>query len=52
MNPQPYMPSAQRLIRAHTFAAFVGLLLSACFGLLVAIKFHLPGFLDGHGWDK
>ena len=51
MNPEPHMPSTHKLIRAHTFAAFAGLLLSACFGLLVSIKFYLPGFLDGHGWD-
>jgi cbb3-type cytochrome oxidase subunit 1/cbb3-type cytochrome oxidase cytochrome c subunit len=44
-------PSAQKLIRAHTYAAFVGLLLSALFGLLVSIKFNVPAFLDGHGWD-
>ena len=42
---------AFKLIRAHTFAAFAGLLLSAIFGLLVSIKFHAPSFLDGHGWD-
>ena len=42
---------AQKLIRAHTFAAFVGLVLSALFGLLVSVKFHAPAFLGGHGWD-
>lgn len=45
------MPTAQRLIRAHTYAAFAGLVLSALFGLTVSIKFHAPAFLDGHGWD-
>ena len=44
-------PETQKLIRAHTFAAFVGLVLSALFGLLVSIKFHAPAFLGGHGWD-
>lgn len=44
-------PETQKLIRAHTFAAFVGLLLSALFGLLVSVKFHAPAFLGGHGWD-
>jgi hypothetical protein len=39
------------LIRAHTCAAFAGLVLSALFGLAVSIKFHAPGFLGGHGWD-
>ena len=42
---------AYRLIRAHTYAAFVGLVLSALFGLAVSIKFHAPNFLGGHGWD-
>ena len=44
-------PAARGLIRAHTYAAFVGLLLSALFGLLVSIKFHAPAFLGGHAWD-
>ena len=44
-------PEIARLIRAHTYAAFAGLLLSSLFGLLVSIKFYSPGFLDGHGWD-
>jgi cbb3-type cytochrome c oxidase subunit II len=44
-------PETQKLIRAHTFAAFVGLVLSALFGLLVSVKFHAPTFLGGHGWD-
>lgn len=39
------------LIRAHTYAAFVGLFLSALFGLLVSVKFDVPSFLGGHGWD-
>lgn len=39
------------LVRAHTYAAFAGLFLSALFGLLVSIKFSLPSFLGGHGWD-
>ncbi len=42
---------AYSLIRAHTYAAFAGLVLSALFGLAVSIKFHAPGFLAGHGWD-
>lgn len=44
-------PVAGKLIRAHTYAAFIGLVLSALFGLLVSIKFHAPEFLSGHGWD-
>jgi cbb3-type cytochrome c oxidase subunit III len=42
---------ATRLIRAHTYASFLGLVVSALFGLMVSIKFHVPGFLGGHGWD-
>ncbi len=44
-------PAVQKLIRAHTVAAFVGLVISALFGLLVSIKFYAPEFLSGHGWD-
>lgn len=44
-------PAAQRLIRAHTFAAFAGLVLSAVFGLLVSVKFHAPSFLGDQAWD-
>ena len=44
-------PAARGLIRAHAYAAFAGLLLSALFGLLVSVKFHAPAFLGGHGWD-
>ena len=43
--------SADRLIRAHTYAAFGGLLLSSLFGLLVAIKFDAPEFLGTHAWE-
>ena len=43
--------ASHKLIRAHTHAAFAGLLLSAFFGLLVSLKFHVPTFLGGHGWD-
>jgi cytochrome c oxidase cbb3-type subunit I/II len=46
-----HSPPFQKLIRAHTYAAFAGLLLSSLFGLLVSIKFYAPGFLDGHAWD-
>ena len=42
---------AYPLVRAHTYAAFAGLFLSALFGLLVSIKFDAPSFLGGHGWD-
>ena len=44
-------PLGNKLIRAHVFAAFIGLVLSALFGLMVSIKFHMPEFLSGHGWD-
>lgn len=39
------------LVRAHSYAALIGLFLSALFGLLVSIKFNVPAFLSGHGWD-
>ncbi len=42
---------AYKLVRAHTYASFVGLVLSALFGLIISIKFHAPAFLSGHGWD-
>jgi cbb3-type cytochrome oxidase subunit 1/cbb3-type cytochrome oxidase cytochrome c subunit len=44
-------PAIHKLIRAHTYAAFAGLVISALFGLLVSIKFYVPAFLSGHGWD-
>jgi cbb3-type cytochrome oxidase subunit 1 len=43
-------PLGNNLIRAHVCAAFIGLALSAVFGLMVSIKFHMPEFLGGHGW--
>jgi cytochrome c oxidase cbb3-type subunit I/II len=48
---QDCLKPAYSLIRAHTYAAFAGLVLSALFGLAVSMKFHAPGFLAGHGWD-
>lgn len=42
------VPVASKLVQAHTYAAFVGLLLSALFGLAVSIKFHVPDFLTNH----
>ena len=50
-DPQAPAPAISKLIRAHTFAAFAGLLISALFGLLVSVKFYAPEFLSGHGWD-
>ena len=44
-------PLGNKLIRAHVGAAFIGLVLSALFGLMTSIKFHIPEFLSGHGWD-
>jgi cbb3-type cytochrome oxidase subunit 1 len=32
-------------------AGFIGLVLSALFGVMISIKFHMPEFLSGHGWD-
>ncbi|MGB6743410.1 MAG: cbb3-type cytochrome c oxidase subunit I, partial [Terracidiphilus sp.] len=46
-----HTPAIHKLIRAHTRAAFAGLVISAFFGLLVSIKFYEPAFLGGHGWD-
>src|SRR5258708_12752887 len=40
-----------RLVAAHAFAAFGGLLVSALFGLLVSIKFNAPEFLSQHAWS-
>lgn len=45
------VPVASRLVRAHVYASFAGLVVSALFGLLVSIKFHAPAFLSGHAWD-
>ncbi|MGI8772976.1 MAG: cbb3-type cytochrome c oxidase subunit I [Acidobacteriaceae bacterium] len=44
-------PVAIKLVQAHAYAAFVGLVLSACFGLVVSIKFHVPDFLTNHAWQ-
>lgn len=42
------IPVESKLIRAHTYAAFCGLTLSALFGLMVSAKFHAPSFLGSH----
>ena len=42
------IPVASKLVRAHAYAAFVGLVLSALFGLAVSVKFHVPDFLTNH----
>jgi cytochrome c oxidase cbb3-type subunit I/II len=42
------VPVASGLVKAHTYAAFVGLILSALFGLSVSLKFHVPEFLTNH----
>ena len=42
------IPVASKLVRAHAYAAFVGLVLSALFGLAVSVKFHVPEFLTNH----
>ena len=39
------------LVKAHTVAAFAGLLISALFGLLVSLKFNAPGLLATHAWS-
>ena len=39
------------LIRAHGWAAVLGLLASALFGLAVSLKFHLPHLLSQHAWS-
>lgn len=39
------------LIRAHGWAAVIGLAVSALFGLTVSLKFHLPHFLGQHAWS-
>lgn len=45
------VPVATRLVQAHTFAAFAGLVISALFGITVSIKFHIPEFLTHHAWE-
>src|SRR5579863_3348040 len=40
----------RRLIAAHGYAALAGLALSAIFGLLVSLKFHLPELLTHEPW--
>ncbi len=42
------VPVAKGLVRAHTYAAFIGLFVSALFGLAVSLKFHVPDFLTNH----
>jgi len=39
------------LIRAHGWAAVLGLMVSALFGLTVSLKFHLPHLLSQHAWS-
>lgn len=48
MNARTEIPVESPLVRAHTYAAFSGLTLSALFGLMVSIKFHAPSFLSTH----
>ncbi len=50
MNGAVSIRLERRLIAAHGFAALAGLVLSAVFGLLVSVKFHLPEFLTGQPW--
>lgn len=45
------VPVAARLVRAHVYAAFCGLLIASLFGLAVSLKFNLPGLLGAHGYD-
>ncbi|MFP5210960.1 MAG: cbb3-type cytochrome c oxidase subunit I [Acidobacteriota bacterium] len=42
------VPVESKLVRAHAYAAFAGLVLSALFGLAVSINFHVPEFLTNH----
>jgi len=42
------IPIESKLVRAHAYAAFCGLTLSALFGLMVSVKFHAPSFLGSH----
>ncbi len=41
-------PRSNQAGAARVYAAFAGLILSAFFGLTVAIKFHAPEFLTNH----
>lgn len=47
LRQQTRVPVATGLVRAHAYAAFVGLFLASLFGLLVSVKFHAPEFLSG-----
>ena len=50
MNEAGPIRLERRLIAAHGYAALAGLVLSAIFGLLVSLKFHLPELLTGPAW--
>lgn len=44
------VPTEYGLIKAHGYAAFAGLVISALFGTVVAIKFVWPQFLGSEAW--
>jgi cytochrome c oxidase cbb3-type subunit I/II len=51
-NPVEPLPTVETgLIRAHVHASVVTVLISALFGLVVALKLTMPGFLSGDGWS-
>lgn len=39
-----------KLVKAHSYVAIFGLIISALFGTVVAIKFIWPGFLGSQAW--
>lgn len=44
------IPVEERLICAHGYASLAGILVSVLFGLLVSVKFNVPGLLTQHSW--
>jgi cytochrome c oxidase cbb3-type subunit I/II len=47
----PLPETDYNLVRYHVYASMVTVLISALFGILVAIKFSFPEFLGGHAWE-
>jgi cytochrome c oxidase cbb3-type subunit I/II len=50
MSASTEIPLEERLISAHGYASLAGILVSALFGLAVALKFNAPDFLGQASW--
>jgi cbb3-type cytochrome c oxidase subunit II len=50
MSDATEIPIEERLVSAHGYAALAGILISALFGLAVALKFNFPEFLAQDSW--